>query len=68
MLGRVGNACGGHDVNIISAAVGRQPEQDPSGDGRLAAMVITTSSRVPAEVIDEIVSTEGFFAGVTVAL
>jgi D-3-phosphoglycerate dehydrogenase len=68
MLGRVGNACGEQGVNIISAAVGRQPEQDPGGDGRLAAMVITTSSPVPAEVVDEIVSSEGFFAGVTVAL
>jgi D-3-phosphoglycerate dehydrogenase len=68
MLGRVGTACGGHGVNIISAAVGRQPEQDPSGDGQLAAMVITTSSAVPAEVVDEIVSSDGFFAGVTVAL
>ncbi len=68
MLGRVGNACGEHGVNIISAAVGRQPEQDPGGDGRLAAMVITTSSRVPPEVVDAIVSSEGFFAGVTVAL
>lgn len=68
MLGRVGNACGEHGVNIISAAVGRQPEQDPGGDGRLAAMVITTSSPVPPEVVDAIVSSEGFFAGVTVAL
>ena len=68
MLGRVGTAFGQHGVNIVSAAVGRQPEQDPSGDGQLAAMVITTSSAVPAEVVDEIVSSEGFFAGVTVAL
>jgi D-3-phosphoglycerate dehydrogenase len=68
MLGRVGNACGAHGVNIISAAVGRQPEEDASGDGQLAAMVITTSAAVPADVVDEIVSSDGFFAGVTVAL
>jgi len=30
--------------------------------------VITTSSAVPAEVVQEIVSSDGFFAGVTVAL
>jgi D-3-phosphoglycerate dehydrogenase len=68
MLGRVGNACGAHGVNIISAAVGRQPEQDAGGDGRLAAMVITTDSPVPPQVVDEVVSSEGFFAGVSVAL
>jgi D-3-phosphoglycerate dehydrogenase len=68
MLGRVGNACGAHGVNIISAAVGRQPEQESESDGQLAAMIITTSSAVPAEVVDEIVSSDGFFAGVTVAL
>ena len=68
MLGRVGNAFGQHGVNIVSAAVGRQPDEDPSGDGRLAAMVITTTTPVPAAVVDEIVSSEGFFAGQTVAL
>ncbi len=68
MLGRVGNACGAHGVNIISAAVGRQPGEGASDDGQLAAMVITTSSAVPAEVIDEIVSSDGFSGGVTVAL
>ncbi len=68
MLGRVGNAFGDHGVNIVSAAVGRQPEQDPSGDGHLAAMVITTTSPAPPEVVDEIVRSDGFFAGVTVSL
>jgi D-3-phosphoglycerate dehydrogenase len=68
MLGRVGNACGAHGVNIISAAVGRQPDRSSGGDGRLAAMVITTDSRVPAEVVDEVVCSDGFFAGVSVAL
>jgi D-3-phosphoglycerate dehydrogenase len=68
MLGRVGNAFGDHGVNIVSAAVGRQPDQDPSGDGHLAAMVITTTSPAPPEVVDEIVSSDGFFAGVAVSL
>jgi D-3-phosphoglycerate dehydrogenase len=68
MLGRVGTTFGQHGVNIVSAAVGRQPEEDPSGDGRLAAMVITTASAVPADVVAEIVRSDGFFAGQTVAL
>jgi len=68
MLGRVGTTFGEHGVNIVSAAVGRQPEEDPSGDGRLAAMVITTASAVPADVVAEIVRSDGFFAGQTVAL
>jgi D-3-phosphoglycerate dehydrogenase len=68
MLGRVGNTFGRHGVNIVSAAVGRQPEEDPSGDGRLAAMLITTVAPVPSEVVEEIVSSDGFFAGQTVAL
>jgi D-3-phosphoglycerate dehydrogenase len=68
MLGRVGSAFGRHGVNIVSAAVGRQPEDDPHGDGRAAAMAVTTVTPVPAEVVQEIVDSEGFFAGQTVAL
>ena len=68
MLGRVGTAFGEHGVNIVSAAVGRQPEEEQSGDGRLAAMAITTTSPVPLEVVDQIVGSDGFVAGQTVAL
>ncbi len=68
MLGRVGSAFGEHGVNIVSAAVGRQPEDDPHGDGRVAAMAVTTVSPVPPEVVAEIVDSEGFLAGETVAL
>ncbi len=68
MLGRVGTAFGQHGVNIISAAVGRLPDEANMGDGHLAAMAITTSSPAPPEVVDEIVSSEGFVAGQTVAL
>jgi D-3-phosphoglycerate dehydrogenase / 2-oxoglutarate reductase len=68
MLGRVGTAFGRHGVNIVSAAVGRLPDETTTGDSHLAAMAITTSSPVPAEVVDEIVSSEGFEAGRTVAL
>jgi D-3-phosphoglycerate dehydrogenase len=68
MLGRVGTQFGEHGVNIVSAAVGRQPEEDPSGDGRLAAMAITTTAPVPREVVREIAASDGFVAGQTVAL
>ena len=68
MLGRVGTAFGQHGVNIVSAAVGRQPDENATGDARLAAMAITTTSPVPAEVVEEIVSSDGFVAGQTVAL
>jgi D-3-phosphoglycerate dehydrogenase len=68
MLGRVGTEFGRHGVNIVSAAVGRLPEEDPGGVGRLAAMAITTVSPVPPEVVQEIVDSEGFTAGQTVAL
>ena len=68
MLGRVGTLFGQHGVNIISAAVGRLPDDEPGGDGQLAAMAITTSEPVPAEVVEAIASSEGFVAGQTVAL
>ncbi len=68
MLGRVGTAFGRHGVNIISAAVGRLRDKSTGGDGHLAVMAITTSSPAPAEVVAEIVSSEGFVAGQTVAL
>jgi D-3-phosphoglycerate dehydrogenase len=70
MLGRVGTAFGEHGINIVSAAVGRQPESDAdAGAGeRLAAMIVTTDAPVPPEVIDAIVAGEGFVDGRTVAL
>jgi D-3-phosphoglycerate dehydrogenase len=68
MLGRVGTEFGVHGVNIVSAAVGRQPDENATGDGRLAAMAITTSSPVPPDVVQRIVSSDGFVAGQTVAL
>jgi D-3-phosphoglycerate dehydrogenase len=66
MIGRVGTAFGEHGINIVSAAVGRQPDGDTSHG--LAAMAITTDAPVPREVIDEIVAGEGFFEGRSVAL
>jgi D-3-phosphoglycerate dehydrogenase len=65
MLGRVGTALGEAGVNIVSAAVGRQPDED--ADGR-ATMVVTADARVPQEVVNEIVASDGFEAGRTVSL
>jgi D-3-phosphoglycerate dehydrogenase len=68
MLGRVGMTFGEHGLNIVSAAVGRQPDGDHFGEGGLAAMAITTDQAVPRSVIDEIVASDGFVDGRTVAL
>jgi D-3-phosphoglycerate dehydrogenase / 2-oxoglutarate reductase len=70
MIGRVGTVFGQHGINIVSAAVGRQPEvsSQSEADAGLAAMVITTDTAVPAEVLDEIVAGEGFVAGRTLSL
>ncbi len=69
MIGRVGTTFGAQGINIVSAAVGRQPDDsERSGDGALAAMVITTDAAVPSELLDEIVSGPGFVAGRTVNL
>jgi D-3-phosphoglycerate dehydrogenase / 2-oxoglutarate reductase len=68
MIGRVGTIFGEHGVNIVSAAVGREYAEGDAGDGRLAAMAITTDSAVPGEVITQIVAADGFFAGRTVTL
>ncbi len=68
MIGRVGTIFGSHRINIVSAAVGRQPDEGDEQVGRLAAMVITTDVPVPHEVVDEVVAGEGFVAGRTVTL
>jgi D-3-phosphoglycerate dehydrogenase len=68
MIGRVGTTFGQRGINIVSAAVGRQPDGEAAGDDRLAAMVVTTDAAVPREVVDEIVATDGFVDGRTVAL
>jgi D-3-phosphoglycerate dehydrogenase len=69
MIGRAGTAFGEHGINIVSAAVGRQPEAE-EGDARdrLAVMAITTDAPVPREVVQEIVASEGFVAGRTLSL
>jgi D-3-phosphoglycerate dehydrogenase / 2-oxoglutarate reductase len=61
MLGRVGTELGNRGINIISAAVGRQPEAG-------AVMIVTADNPVPREVVDGIVAGDGFHAGRTVSL
>jgi D-3-phosphoglycerate dehydrogenase / 2-oxoglutarate reductase len=73
MIGRVGTILGAHAINISSAAVGHVPDgQGAAGaegeDGRLAAMVVTTDARVPGDVVDEIVASDGFVNGWSVDL
>jgi D-3-phosphoglycerate dehydrogenase len=68
MIGRVGTIFGNHGINIVSAAVGRQQDEAGAGDGRLAAMVITTDGPVPGEVLAEVAGGEGFETGRTVSL
>jgi D-3-phosphoglycerate dehydrogenase / 2-oxoglutarate reductase len=65
MIGRVGTIFGSHGINISSAAVGHTPDKD---EQRLAAMVVTTDAQVQAEVVQEIVASEGFVAGWAVEL
>ena len=70
MIGRVGTVMGEAGINIISAAVGRRPESEgtDAGDDGQATMVVTTQSRVPQEVVDRIVASDGFIAGRMVSL
>jgi len=68
MLGRVGTVFGERGVNIGSSIVGRQPQADDPTAEPLAAMVISSDVAVPQDVVDEIASSEGFVAGVTVSL
>jgi D-3-phosphoglycerate dehydrogenase / 2-oxoglutarate reductase len=68
MIGRVGTCFGEQGINIVSAAVGRQPDDVPGADDRLAVMAITTDATVPREVMDSLVALDGFDAGRTVTL
>jgi D-3-phosphoglycerate dehydrogenase / 2-oxoglutarate reductase len=67
MIGRVGTIFGAHGINISSAAVGHTPDGDGE-DKRLAAMVVTTDARVPQDVVEEIVASDGFVDGWSVDL
>jgi D-3-phosphoglycerate dehydrogenase / 2-oxoglutarate reductase len=65
MLGRVGTELGNQGINIVSAAVGRQLQDESAG---LAVMLVTADSPVPRSVVEAIVATDGFAAGRTVSL
>ncbi len=65
MIGRVGTALGEHGINILSAAVGYEPADEDDGE---AVMVVTTDRAVPAEVVAEIVGSDGFVDGRAVSL
>jgi D-3-phosphoglycerate dehydrogenase len=67
MIGRVGTSFGEAGINIVSAAVGRHPD-DELAEGGEATMVITTDSPVSQSVVDEIVAGDGFLAGRAVSL
>jgi D-3-phosphoglycerate dehydrogenase / 2-oxoglutarate reductase len=70
MIGRVGTIFGSHGINISSAAIGHTPDGPEEEDGgqRLAAMVVTTDAPVAAEVVSEIVASDGFVNGWSVNL
>jgi D-3-phosphoglycerate dehydrogenase / 2-oxoglutarate reductase len=69
MIGHVGMVFGRHGINISSAAVGRGPNgHDSAGNGRLAAMVVTSHEPVPDAVIAEILSSADFVSGRSVTL
>ena len=73
MIGKVGTVLGDHGINIASTAVGRAPDHEPDapaggGTGRLAVMVVTVDSPVPAKVIGAITALEGFASGRAVTL
>jgi D-3-phosphoglycerate dehydrogenase len=69
MIGRVGQAFGDHEVNIVSAAVGRHPGDEDDGPmGRVAVMVVTSDQPVSEDVLAELVASEGFYDARTVSL
>jgi len=65
MIGRVGTCFGEHGVNIVSAAVGLDPE---TADTKAAVMVVTTDGPVPQEIVDQIAASDGFVSGTAVSL
>jgi D-3-phosphoglycerate dehydrogenase len=62
MIGRVGTVFGEEGVNIVSAAVGAEP------DGETAVMALTTDAPVNPKTIDRILELDGFFVGRAVSL
>jgi len=66
MLGRIGTEFGVHNVNIVSAAVGRQPGEDKGVEH--AAIAITTDSPVPKEALEALLTQDGFEDARTLSL
>jgi D-3-phosphoglycerate dehydrogenase len=66
VIGRVGTMLGEHGVNIGSAAVGHTPANVEGVTP--AVMIVTTDAPVEQSLLDEIIATEYFIAGRTVAL
>jgi len=66
MLGVIGTELGRHGVNIVSAAVGRQPEE--SGSGEQAAIAVTTDAPVPTEALEALLAQDGFADARTLSL
>ena len=62
MIGRVGTIFGEEGVNIVSAAVGAEPEGDT------AVMALTTDAPVNQSTVDRILELDGFFVGRAVSL
>jgi D-3-phosphoglycerate dehydrogenase / 2-oxoglutarate reductase len=62
MIGRVGTIFGEEGVNIVSAAVGAEP------DGETAVMALTTDAPVNPSTIERILQLDGFFVGRAVSL
>jgi D-3-phosphoglycerate dehydrogenase len=63
MIGRVGNAFGAEDVNIVSAAVGAE-----HGGGGDAVMALTTDAPVRPDALATILALDGFSLGRSVDL
>ena len=63
MIGRVGNAFGAEDVNIVSAAVGAE-----HGGGGDAVMALTTDAPVRPDALETILALDGFSVGRSVDL
>ncbi len=62
MIGLVGTVFGEEGVNIVSAAVGAEPEGDT------AVMALTTDAPVHQSTIDRILELDGFSVGRAVSL
>ncbi|HYP48861.1 MAG TPA: ACT domain-containing protein, partial [Thermoleophilaceae bacterium] len=68
MIGRVGTVLGEAGINIISAAVGRRPDEDAEPDGATATMLVTADAPVPREVVERLAADDGFETGRAVSL